>query len=181
MSISILAFCGSLRSASSNATLLRAAALAAPSGVVVTYYDGLASLPHFNPEIEAMELPDAVRELRRLVGEADGLLISSPEYAHGVPGSLKNALDWLVGGFEFIGKPIALLNPSPHSLFAHPQLCETCTVMSANVIDEASITLPIAGRRTSNGPLDAQAIVDHPELGPKLREAMKRFCNELAT
>jgi chromate reductase len=170
MPISILAFSGSLRKASSNTSLLQAAALLAPSDVTVTLYDGLGTLPHFNPDIEAVELPSAVKELRALVGKADGLLISSPEYAHGVPGSLKNALDWLVGGFEFIDKPIALLNPSPHSLFAHPQLRETVSVMSGRVISEACITLSIAGRK-----LVAEGIAAHPEIGEQLRAAMEKF------
>jgi chromate reductase len=177
MPILILAFSGSLRSASSNTTLLTAAQLVAPDGVTVTLYDGLSQLPHFNPDIEQTALPNAVEELRASVGHADGLLISSPEYAHGVPGSLKNALDWLVGGFEFVGKPIALLNPSPHSRFAHPQLRETVMVMSGNVIDAASITLPVSGYRSSTGhPLDAEGIAAHPDLAPKLREAMEAFC-----
>jgi NAD(P)H-dependent FMN reductase len=176
MPITVLALSGSLRKSSSNTTLLEAARRVAPTGVSVTLYDGLASLPHFNPDIESTELPPEVQELRRLVGQADGLLISSPEYAHGVPGSLKNALDWLVGGFEFIDKPIALLNPSPHSRFAHPQLRETAKVMSGRVIDEACITLPIAGHK-----LDARAIADHPELGLQLREAMQIFCDAISS
>src|SRR4029077_15974928 len=119
---------------SSNTALLRAAAALVPEGMEITFYAGLGDLPHFNPDLEDSE-PPSVTDLRRQVQAADGLLISSPEYAHGVPGVLKNALDWLVGGFEFIDKPIALLNPSPHSRFAHPQLLETVRVMSANVID----------------------------------------------
>jgi len=66
-----------------------------------------------------------VRVLRDAIIAADALIVSSPEYAHGVPGALKNALDWLVSGVEIYGKPIALLNPSPRSLYAHLQLAET--------------------------------------------------------
>ena len=92
-----LAISGSLRLASSNTALLRAAALVAPEGVEIILYRGLGDLPHFNPDLEAAE-PPSVTEFREQVRISDGLLISSPEYAHGVPGVLKNALDWLVGG-----------------------------------------------------------------------------------
>jgi chromate reductase, NAD(P)H dehydrogenase (quinone) len=108
-----------------------------------------------------------VSALRARVASADGLVISSPEYAHGVPGALKNALDWLVSGVEIFQKPVALLNPSPGSLFAHPQLMETLRVMSATVVDDACITLPIAGRR-----LDAEGIAADAELSAAIRAAL---------
>ena len=91
----ILAISGSLRSRSTNTELLVALASLAPADVVVELYDGLDRLPHFNPDLEATE-PEAVMDLKRRLASADGLVISSPDYARGVPGSLKNALDWLV-------------------------------------------------------------------------------------
>jgi Predicted flavoprotein len=99
----ILAISGSLRAKSSSTSLVEAARLLAPPGVTVTVYDGLGSLPHFNPDLDAEgSVPPAeVGQLRTQIGEADALIISTPEYAHGVPGSLKNALDWLVSSFEF--------------------------------------------------------------------------------
>src|SRR5215210_7667841 len=94
----IIAISGSLRRQSSNAALLRAAAGVAPDGIQVVMYDGLGELPHFNPDLdeEGSEPPARVRELRELLIGADAVLISSPEYAHGVPGAFKNMLDWLV-------------------------------------------------------------------------------------
>ena len=109
----ILAISGSLRTGSSNGTLLRAAAMIAPSGVEVVAYDGLGALPHFNPDLDDGDaLPDVVSRFRKEIADADGLMISCPEYAHGVPGTMKNALDWLVGGVEITGKPVALVNAS---------------------------------------------------------------------
>jgi NAD(P)H-dependent FMN reductase len=61
-----------------------------PPGVSMTIYDGLGALPHFNPDLEGME-PSSVLEFRRQLKASDGVLICSPEYAHGVPGTLKNA------------------------------------------------------------------------------------------
>ncbi len=108
----ILAIRGSLRAASINAAVLEAAALLAPAGLNIVQYSGLDELPIFNPDLDKDFPPDPVRRLREDVGLSDGLLIASPEYAHGVAGGLKSALDWLVGGPEFYQKPVAVLNAS---------------------------------------------------------------------
>jgi NAD(P)H-dependent FMN reductase len=167
MALTFVTICGSLRARSSNAALLDAVSLLAPAGIKVRRYDGLASLPPFNPDDDVEPAPAAVRSLRSCVASADALVLSSPEYAHGVPGALKNALDWLVSGVEIFQKPVALLNPSPASRFAHPQLMETLRVMSATVVDEACITLPIAGRR-----LDAEGIAADAELSSAIRATL---------
>jgi NAD(P)H-dependent FMN reductase len=112
-----------------------------------------------------------VQALRDAIAAADAIIVSSPEYAHGVPGALKNALDWLVSGVEIYQKPVALLNPAPVSHFAHPQLTETLRVMSGAVVDEACLTLPIAGRS-----LDAEGIAADPELAEAIRGAISALC-----
>jgi NAD(P)H-dependent FMN reductase len=146
----ILAVSGSLRRTSSNGAILSAAARVAPSDMAVEIYDGLATLPHFNPDLDrALDdpaLPAEVRALRAAVGRADALLISSPEYAHGVPGSLKNALDWLVGGSEMVEMPVALWNTAPHATFAHQSLLETLRTMSARIVQEAIVSISLRGR-----------------------------------
>ena len=167
VSIRILTLSGSLRAKSSNAALLQAIALLAPREVSVVPYDGLSGLPHFNPDLDVEPAPPAVIALREMVADADALVISSPEYAHGVPGSLKNALDWLVSGVEIYQKPVALLNPSPMSRFAQPQLAETLRVMSGALVEEACLTLSVAGRG-----LDATAIAADPELAESIRGAI---------
>jgi chromate reductase len=133
----IIAICGSLRAQSSNRALLQAAVKLAPEGMEVTIYESLASLPHFNPDDdeEGTTPPPRVAELRSLLAAADGILISSPEYAHGVPGSLKNALDWLVSDGALVDKPIALINASPiGGQFAQASLVETLTTMNWRVV-----------------------------------------------
>ncbi|HEX4495872.1 MAG TPA: NADPH-dependent FMN reductase [Thermoanaerobaculia bacterium] len=172
--VRILAISGSLRAASSNTALLHAAAALAPAGVEIEVYGGLGRLPHFNPDLEADE-PAAVSDLRARVRWADGLLISSPEYAHGVPGAMKNALDWLVGGDEFIYKPVALLNASPRATHAQASLAETITTMSGRLIAEASIAVPLLGAK-----LDAAGIAAHPEIAGALREAIAAFARAIA-
>ena len=114
--VHVLAISGSLRSGSSNTILLRAAAELAPRGLSVAFYEGLGELPHFNPDLDdEANPPPQVREFRDALRAADGVMICSPEYAHGVPGSLKNALDWVVGSGELSGKPVALINASPRA------------------------------------------------------------------
>ena len=100
----ILAISGSLRAASSNTAVLRAATALAPPDVQIVLYSGIGELPHFNPDLEGREL-SPVLDFRARIQAADGVLIACPEYAHGVPGAMKNALDWVVGSSEFLGKP----------------------------------------------------------------------------
>jgi chromate reductase, NAD(P)H dehydrogenase (quinone) len=170
-----LAISGSLRRVSSNTALLQAAVLLAPEGVEIRVYGGLGELPHFNPDVEENELP-AVTDLRAAVRAADGLLISSPEYAHGVPGSLKNLLDWLVGGDEFIDKPVALLNATPPAAWAQASLTETVRVMSGRLVRAASIEVPLRGKK-----LDAAGIAANPELAQPVRAALEAFRRAIET
>lgn len=90
---SVLAISGSLRDASFNTALIRAAQRLAPAGLTIDRYDGLGAVPPFNEDIEAQP-PAAVVDLRERIAAADALLIATPEYNYGVPGVLKNALDW---------------------------------------------------------------------------------------
>jgi NAD(P)H-dependent FMN reductase len=164
--VNIVALCGSLSSASSNKTLLRAAARLAPKGVTISPYEGLGDLPHYNPDLES-DPPPVVRAFRELIRAADGLVIASPEYMHGVPGSLKNALDWLVGGGdEFVGKQVALLNASPRSTRAQESLKDTVTIMAGHVVEEASIAVPLLGKNMSE-----DTIVGDADIASALRGA----------
>ncbi len=167
--IQLLELSGSLRGSSSNTELLRAAAALAPDDVDVVLFGGIGQLPHFNPDLED-ELPPSVVDFRARVAAASGLLISSPEYAHGVPGSFKNARDWLVGGPEFVYKPVALFNTSPRASYAQESLAETIRTMSGRIISEASLSLPLLGQR-----LDAEGIIARPELASAIRGAVSAF------
>jgi NAD(P)H-dependent FMN reductase len=168
-SFSILAISGSLRTRSSNTEALRAAAMLAPLTVSVKIFDGLGALPHFNPDldVEGAIPPPTVRKLREQIGAADALLICSPEYAHGVPGSLKNALDWLVSAPEMVCKPIGLLNISPRSTHAHASLAETLRTMSTVIVPGATVELPLSGTG-----LDAAGIAAVPAFAKTLRASI---------
>jgi chromate reductase, NAD(P)H dehydrogenase (quinone) len=169
----ILAISGSLRSQSSNSTLLRAAASLAPAGISIDVYTGLGGLPHFNPDLEGAE-PQTVLEYRRQLQTSQGVLISSPEYAHGVPGVLKNALDWVVGSGELVDKPVALLNASPRSTYAMASLRETITVMSAKIIEDATVTVPLPRRD-----MDEESIIADAAVSGILREALTAFAHAI--
>lgn len=169
----LLAVSGSLRSASANTALLRAAAVLAPAGVTITLTDQVGALPHFNPDLEA-DLPPAARAFRREVAEADGLLFSVPEYAHGVPGAFKNALDWLVGGPEFLNKPVAFLNASARGRYALAAVQETVTVMTGRISEEGSYTLPLL-----SGSVDEARILGEAELAAGVAGAVARFVAEI--
>ena len=174
--LDILAISGSLRAASSNTALLQAAAAVAPAGVVIRLYDGVGALPHYNPDLDGEAPPPIVQALRERVGRAHGLLISSPEYAHGVPGSLKNALDWLVRSLEFPDKPVALLCPNNTGRHARAALFEILRTMSATVVEEASISLPLSTNR-----IDAAGFSARSELATPLRAAVEAFVRAIAT
>jgi chromate reductase len=167
VSIRFLGMSGSLRDASSNTSLLRAAQMLAGPGLIIDLYDGLGDLPHFNPDLESgrAPLPAPVTNLRRWVAAADGLILSCPEYAHGLPGAFKNALDWLVGSPDFSGTPVVLFNASSRAHHAQAALRLTLKAMSATLIEGASITIPLAGKTASpleiaSDPAFAFAIVD---------------------
>jgi chromate reductase, NAD(P)H dehydrogenase (quinone) len=173
----ILAISGSLRQTSSNTTLLQAAIFLskrsanelAPSHLKMQLYAGLNDLPHFNPDLETTVIP-AVLDLQTKIKWADGLLISTPEYAHGMPGSLKNALDWLVSSEDFIGMPIALFNASPRATHAQVSLVEVLTTMAGQIVPAASITVPLMGKN-----LDMAGILADSEIAAVIRQAIDEF------
>jgi chromate reductase len=168
--MNILAISGSLRTGSSNTAVLRAAARLAPPGVDIVLFDGIADLPFFNPDLDGDRLPGAVAAFRTLIGNADGILISSPEYARGVAGVMKNALDWLVASFEFPNKPVALINTSPRATHAQAALTLTLETMSARLVRDAFVTLPLLG-----GANDEDSISADSDLAEPLRDAIARF------
>jgi len=160
MSSKILALCGSLRSASMNAALLRAAARLAQPGVRVDLFDGIGQLPLFNPDLE-VSMPAPARALHEQVASSDALLIASPEYAHGVTGVLKNALDWLVSFEGFVDRRVAIFNASPRSVHADAALREILTTMSADLVADACLALPFRGTGiTEQGILDSGHAAD---------------------
>lgn len=167
--VNILGLCGSLRAASINAALLRAAVRLAAPAVRLTVFRGVGGLPLFNPDLEA-NLPSEVRALHAAVAASDALLIASPEYAHGVTGAIKNMLDWLVSFEPFVGKRVAVLNASPRARHADAALRETLTTMSAVIVEPASLSMPLLGAG-----LDEQSMVDDPSVSAAIRRSLSEL------
>lgn len=165
--MNILGISGSLRQASLNTMLLRAMVHLAPPGIDMRLCRGLGELPLFNPDIENPE-PSEVANLRQQIVAADAVFIASPEYAHGVTGVLKNALDWMTGNESFVYKPVALLNTSARATHAQAALREILQTISARIIEGACLTVPLLGAG-----LDEEAVMRHPEYAPQLVEAMQ--------
>ena len=162
----ILALSGSLRAASVNSALLRAAARLAPSDVSVTVFDDAGNLPLFNPDRDA-DPPAIVARFRSQVASADALMIASPEYAHGVTGTIKNALDWLVSFEPFAQKPVAILNASHRAYHADAALREVLRTMAAVVVEGASIAIPLLAAN-----LDEEDMVTTPSVVASIRESL---------
>jgi chromate reductase len=165
----ILAVSGSLRARSTNATLLLAAARLAPVGIQIDLYNGLGELPLFNPDLDGKE-PEPVRRFQAALATADGILICSPEYAHGVSGAMKNALDWLVSDVNLVGKFVALINASPRATYAQEALLETLRTMSWNVVAGACRTVPVP-----RPGLSVDDILRDESLRTELDRAIKEF------
>ena len=166
----LLAISGSLRRASANTAALEALARLAPEGVKVLVYRELADLPPFNPDddVEDKPKPKPVETLRALVGASDALIIAAPEYEHGVPGVLKNALDWLMASENFAGKPVALVNTSPRAFHAQASLREILSTMAARVTPEAFATISLTGKT-----MTADEILADPASARRLKEAIE--------
>lgn len=172
--IRLLAISGSLRAVSTNTTLLKAAMRLTPPGAEIVLYDGMAALPHFNPDLDADPLPKVVMAWREEIARADGLLISSPEYARGIPGSLKNALDWLVSGPEHPGKPVAFFHASERGVASQAALRLVVETMGMRIVDDAIITVPLLGKQT-----DEKAVAADPAMAAKIGAALAAYTANL--
>ncbi|RWM35723.1 NADPH-dependent FMN reductase [Mesorhizobium sp.] len=169
--IEILAISGSLRAASTNSALVAALAANAPADCRVTVYDGLGRLPIFNPDDEGERTPREASDLIEAVTRADGVIVSCPEYAHGVPGGMKNALDWLVSRDAAVGKPAMLVHASPRSLYARAALAEIMRTMSFALYEEAALEIALLGKK----PPEVEAILAKAENRLAMREAVQAF------
>jgi chromate reductase len=113
--VRILGFAGSLRQASYNRALLRAAVELAPPGMMLSVFD-LAQVPLYNADVELAGDPPAVAAFKQAIREADAVLMVTPEYNHGVPGVMKNAVDWASRpprGAALDRKPVGIIGASP--------------------------------------------------------------------
>lgn len=175
----LFALSGSLRPGSTNSALLREAARLAPPGTTVDLYEGLGALPLFDPALDLdptdYRAPAPLMDLRVRLAAADAVLICTPEYAFGMPGVLKNALDWIVGMGVIEGKPVAAWAASPMGMGplgeggsrAHQGLLWVLTALGTRQVTEAHLVLNRIKSR-----LDAAGRISDPETERAVRAAV---------
>jgi chromate reductase, NAD(P)H dehydrogenase (quinone) len=172
--VKILGLSGSLRKTSYNTAVINALKILAPKHVEIVL-GNIGELPLFNPDRENERML-TLEKLKTDLTESSGLIIATPEYAHGISGPLKNALDWLVSGVAFPNKPIMLVNSSPRAFHAQQHLREVLTTMSGNIIENAYVSIPLL-----NSALDYRGIIKHKKLAALLEAGLSAFCHEIAT
>ncbi|HZR51477.1 MAG TPA: NAD(P)H-dependent oxidoreductase [Streptosporangiaceae bacterium] len=157
----ILLISGSTRGGSGNTAALRTVQALAPDGVTAELYGGLAALPAFNPDDDHDPLPPAVGELRARIAAADAVLFCTPEYAGTLPGSLKNLLDWTVGGGEMYGKPVGWINVAAEGRGsgAAEHLAIVLGYVGTVAVQQACVRLPVP--RDAVG---ADGIIGDPQI-----------------
>jgi chromate reductase, NAD(P)H dehydrogenase (quinone) len=134
----IIGISGSLRANSSASAVLNIVAGMAPAGINFEIYKGLEAIPAFN---DSNEIPAPVADFIKLISEADGVFFCIPEYAFGVPGALKNALDWTVSTTAFSDKPVALITAASSGEKAHDAFLLTLKAIGTKIAEDATLLL----------------------------------------
>jgi NAD(P)H-dependent FMN reductase len=146
--IKILAIPGSLRTNSSTHIVLGEIKKMISANVDFEIFEGVGGLPHFDG---SEEIPKVVQNFLDKLKSVDGILICTPEYAFGVPGSLKNALDWTVGTMEMNHKPTALITASTGGEKGHEAMLHTLSALSAKVADRSSLLISFIRSKIKEG------------------------------
>jgi NAD(P)H-dependent FMN reductase len=163
-----------MRIASTNTALLQA---------IATYCADLArfafaridDLPIFNADLEGDRTPAVVEQFARSVADADGLLFAVPEYAHGMPGGLKNALDWLVSRSEFPDKPMMMVHASTRGSHARASLAEVLRTMSGRLVSEDGLSLHLMGKSEE----ELAVLLASEEARKQMRDVVHMFVAEI--
>lgn len=156
--VKILGLSGSLRAGSFSTAILETLAANAPDGAALTLH-ALADIPLYNQDLDTAEPLPAVAALRDAIAAADGIVIATPEFNYGVPGVLKNALDWAsrpYGTAALIGKPVVTISSSPAftgGVRAQAQLNETLLAIGANLIIRPQVVIGEVHTKLQDGRL----------------------------
>jgi chromate reductase, NAD(P)H dehydrogenase (quinone) len=167
----IIAIPGSLRANSSSHQILNHFTGLMPSTIELTIFDGVGNLPHFN---DPVEIPQAVTDFRDKIKQADAVIICTPEYAFGVPGSLKNALDWTVGTGEFVDKPVALITASSQGEKGHAALLLILGAISAKVVPETALLISFVRAKLNN-----DGTIKDPQTANDLKRVATSLINSI--
>ena len=167
--LNIIGISGSLRADSTNSKLLAAAAHLSKEGIHLALTDLVGKLPLFSPDLDPEEI-STVNEWSTLIRECDGIIISTPEYARGYPGALKNAFDWLVQGDGFVNKPFMFLKASERADLSHSSLKVVLETMSGIHVVEADGLVPLLGTN-----LSVEEIIDSPTFSSIIQKSVQAF------
>ena len=147
-------------------------------GVEGVLFDGLAALPHFNPDDESEPLHQAVQGLRQAIRDADAVVFSTPEYAGAMPGSFKNLLDWTIGDDRpgsIYNKPVAWINASPRgAVLAHDSLCAVLGYAHAEVVEQACAHVPV-----TSAMIDEDGLIADPSVRDRLAAAIEALLSRV--
>jgi chromate reductase, NAD(P)H dehydrogenase (quinone) len=167
----LYALCGSQRSVSTSRRLLRALQDGAPDGVAIEICELIGGLPIFNPDEDGERTPAIVAGFVDKVARADGLIVSCPEYVHGLPGGFKNALDWLVSREEVPFKSVMIAHASHRGDLALEQLREVLSTMSLRIISDAFLRVPLAGKTDE----EQASLLEEADRTGRLAQALRQF------
>jgi chromate reductase len=172
--LKILAISGSTRKNSANHQLIRSIQTLGSTFFELDVYEELLTIPPFNPD-EVDSLPAAVLHFKKKIQTADGILICTPEYAAGVPGTLKNAIDWMVSGMEFSDKPVALITAATSGYLAHDSLLKTLLIIGSRIIQNTQLVIPAIKTKMNNEKItDVKTLADVQWLIHSLNEMILR-------
>lgn len=174
--IRLLLVSGSLRAGSTNSAVVRTAREVARSADIdAVLYEGMADLPHFNPDDdeEGAELDPAVTTLRAELDAAEALLICTPEYAGALPGALKNLLEWTVGGGQTYDMSVAWINAAGSAApsgaaDAHDSLRKVLGYTGSRIVEAACVRIPV-----TRGDLGADGLIADPEIRAAIGKALR--------
>ena len=166
----ILALNGSTRADSTNLKFIKAIKVLSAEHFSINVFEGLTLLPHFNPDLDTNNAPESVMDFRRQLKETDGILICTPEYAFGIPGTLKNAVDWTVSSGEFYDKPVALITASTSGEKAHASFSETLNAVGARITNDTRLLISNAKTK-----INADNIITDNETRDKLKHLIVAF------
>jgi chromate reductase, NAD(P)H dehydrogenase (quinone) len=167
----VIALIGSATTSSANHKLIEYIRTEASDTFQVTIYDRLKTLPHFDPELSLEHTPSAIREMRNLIEDADGVIISTPEYVFSIPSGLKNAIEWCVATTVFSGKPLGIITASTSGIKGHEELQLIMRTLTATFTPET--TLLIQGVK---GKIDAHGVI----IDLETRESLRLFTKALS-
>jgi NAD(P)H-dependent FMN reductase len=147
----IVAICGSTKVKSVNLSLIKTIQAMTADRFEINIFTGIDTVPHFNPDLDTETPPEEVVKFRELLKNSDGVLISTPEYAMGIPGSLKNAIDWTVSSCEFSHKPVALITASSVGQKGHAALLEVLRIIESKMTNDTQLLISFVKTKISPG------------------------------